>query len=119
MSHHFQVTVDYFASYHGKSLCDSWFSVLTSIYEVHSKRESVFVENTEDLISLLRNGLTECNRNSMQRNLHKKPTTRNFLINLTIQQKKKFMISKYMNISEIFQWDTIFYWKILSYLIIS
>jgi hypothetical protein len=73
LSQEYDVTVDYFVSYHGKSICDSWFSILNGIYETHTMRgENTLVTNTEELIQLLTKGLIECNKNSSQRNLHKK-----------------------------------------------
>ena len=80
LSKHFEVTVDFFASYHGKSICDSWFSLLTAIYEMHSKyHEDTMIASTSDLISLLETGLKQCNANTNERNKHKKPTAGNFI----------------------------------------
>ena len=74
LSQEYDLTVDYFVSYHGKSICDSWFSILNGIYETHTMRgENTLITNTQELIDLLKNGLIECNKNSAQRNLHKKP----------------------------------------------
>ena len=76
LSQEYELTVDYFASYHAKSVCDSWFSILNGIYETHTMRgENTLVTNTEELINLLKNGLIQCNKNSAQRNLHKKAKT--------------------------------------------
>ena len=67
------MTIDYFAAYHGKSLCDSWFSILSTVYKIHSmKEENTMITNTDELIQLLKNGLIECNKNSALRKMSKK-----------------------------------------------
>jgi hypothetical protein len=66
------VTVDFFAPYHGKCVCDGWFALLSGLYEWHSMAtENTSITTTEELINLFTSGLNEYNDNTVLRNSKK------------------------------------------------
>lgn len=71
-SNFIQLTINFFAPYHGKCVCDSHFSLVSRIINSSTKYSNGEILTTDDIIRILNRGFSESNQNKKDRNSRKK-----------------------------------------------